>query len=531
MNPKAPNILLVMADQLAAPFLPIYGHPVVKAPNISRLAEDGVVFDSAYCNFPICAPSRFSMLSGRLAHAIGAWDNAALFPADTPTLAHYLRYLGYRTILSGKMHFVGPDQLHGYEERLTTDIYPADFAWTPDWLRGPEYRPTGVSMRSVLEAGTCVRNMQIDYDDEVEHHGLQKIHDLARAPEDRPFFLTISFTHPHPPFVTDQEHWDLYRDDEIDAPKVGPIPLEKLDAHSRWLYYAHAQNLYSVPTDRVMAARHAYYGMVSYVDDKVGRILETLRRTRLDRDTVVVFAVDHGEMLGERGMWFKQTFYEASVRVPLVISWPGRYAARRSRAHVSLVDLLPTLLDVATDGRPPDPMDPLDGTSLLPILEGGDAGAGREAISEYSSEGVLGASRMVRSGPWKYVFTRGIAPMLFNLERDPDELQDLAGRPEVAPVERALHDRALRDWDPDAVHASILASQKRRLFLDEVARRSGRYPNWSFQPYADASRRYIRGGGASGPTSAKARARFPFVEPVQPDAAKEQRKSDEERSE
>jgi choline-sulfatase len=518
MNPKAPNIVLVMADQLAAPFLPIYGHGIVKAPHIERLARDGVVFESAYCNFPICAPSRFSMLSGRLPHAIGAWDNAALFPADTPTVAHYLRYLGYRTILCGKMHFVGPDQLHGYEERLTTDIYPADFAWTPDWLKGPEYRPTGVSMRSVLEAGPCVRNMQIDYDDEVEHHGLQRIHDLARAPEDRPFFLTISFTHPHPPFVTDQAHWDLYRDAGIDAPRVPEIPLERLDPHSRWLYHAHAQNLYSVPRERVMAARRAYYGMVSYVDDKVGRILETLRATSLDRDTVVVFAVDHGEMLGERGMWFKQTFYEPSVRVPLVVSWPGRFAPRRSRAHVSLVDLLPTFLDIATAGHAPQAVDPLDGRSLHPILAGTETDPGdREVISEYSAEGVLGASRMVRSGRWKYVYTRGIPALLFDLERDPDELENLAGRAEVREVEERLRARALEGWDPDEIHARILASQKRRLFLDEVARRSGRYPNWSFQPFADASRRYIRGGGASGPTSAKARARFPFVEPVKPD--------------
>ena len=144
---KQPNILFLMVDQLAAPTLPTYGHPIVKAPHISALAAQGVVFDSAYCNFPICAPSRFSLLSGRLPHAIEAYDNGSEFPASIPTMAHYLRQAGYRTTLCGKMHFVGPDQLHGYEERLTTDIYPADFAWTPDWLKGPAYRPTGAACR------------------------------------------------------------------------------------------------------------------------------------------------------------------------------------------------------------------------------------------------------------------------------------------------------------------------------------------------------------------------------------------------
>ena len=130
---RRPNILLVMFDQLAPQSLPSYGHPVVKAPHLERLSAEGVLFESAYCNSPLCAPSRFSMMAGQLASRIGAWDNAAEFPASIPTFAHYLRLAGYRTCLSGKMHFVGPDQLHGFEERVTTDMYPSDFGWTPEW--------------------------------------------------------------------------------------------------------------------------------------------------------------------------------------------------------------------------------------------------------------------------------------------------------------------------------------------------------------------------------------------------------------
>ena len=170
-----PNIVLLMADQLTPGALPFHGHPLVQAQALSALATRGVVFDAAYCNFPICAPSRFSMLSGRMPHAIQAWDNASEFPSEIPTMAHYLRAAGYRAILAGKMHFVGPDQLHGFDERLTTDIYPADFLWVPDWSKGPDYRPTGVGMGHVVDAGPCVRNMQIDYDEEVEHVAVQKI--------------------------------------------------------------------------------------------------------------------------------------------------------------------------------------------------------------------------------------------------------------------------------------------------------------------------------------------------------------------
>jgi choline-sulfatase len=513
------NILLVMADQLTASALPSYGHALVQAPNLSALAQRSVVFDSAYCNFPICAPSRFSMLSGRLPHAIAAYDNASEFPAATPTMAHYLRHAGYRTILCGKMHFIGPDQLHGYEERLTTDIYPADFAWTPDWRRGPGHRPTGVSMRPVVEAGPCIRSMQIDYDDEVEYRAVQRIYDLARAPEQQPFFLTVSYTHPHPPFVAPQRHWDRYRHADIDMPRVAEIPYEQLDEHSRWLYVAHAQDQYTITPAHVRQARHAYYAMVSYVDEKIGSVLSALSETGLDRNTVVVFVSDHGEMLGERGMWFKQCFFEDSVRVPFMVSWPQRLTPSRVGAHVSLVDLLPTFVDLAAQGGAPSApaLDPLDGQSLMPLLQGQDSGEERVVISEYSSEGVCAASRMVRQGRFKYIFTHGLPPMLFDLQADPHELNNLSGQAEHAQVEQALHQRLIQDWEPAQVHERILASQRQRLFLAEVAASSELYPNWAFQPYVDESKRFIRGSGTAGPTSIKARARLPYVEPVPPD--------------
>jgi len=508
-----------MADQLGVPTLPFHGHPLVKTPHLSRLAANGVVFDSAYCNFPICAPSRVSMLTGRLPHSVGAYDNAAEFPSATPTMAHYLRHAGYRTILCGKMHFIGADQLHGFDERLTTDIYPADFAWTPDWSKGPGYRPTGVSMRPVLEAGPCVRSMQIDYDDEVEYKGAQCLYDLARAPGEKPFFLTVSYTHPHPPFVAPQRFWDLYREEDIDAPRVPPIAYEELDVHSQWLYVAHAQDLYSVSDAQVRRARHAYYGMVSYVDEKIGRILNVLEETGLKDNTVVVFCGDHGEMLGERGMWFKQCFFESSVRVPLIVSMPKRFAPARVADPVSLLDLLPTFRDLAHDGHPPPAVGPTHGRSLLGLLQGGSEPE-HCVVSEYSSEGVMAPSRMVRRGPWKYIFTHGLAPIMFNLETDPDELKNLAGHSDHAATEQSLHARLVQDWDPPAVHVRILASQQERLFLAEVASRSQANPNWAYQPFVDETQRFIRGSGAAGPTTVKARARYPFVEPVQPDLKK-----------
>ena len=511
-----PNIVLLMADQLTPFALPFHGHPVVRTPALSRLAAEGVVFDAAYCNFPICAPSRFSMLSGRLPHAIGAWDNACEFASEIPTMAHYLRAAGYRAILAGKMHFVGPDQLHGFDERLTTDIYPADFLWVPDWSRGPDYRPTGVGMGHVVDAGPCLRNMQIDYDEEVAHVAVQKVYDLARE-KAGPFFLTVSFTHPHPPFVARQDEWDLYEGVAIDAPRVPAMPFEALDPHSQWLHVAHGQDRHTVTAEHVRAARRAYYAMVSYVDAKVGAVLEALDRTGLGRDCVVAFCSDHGEMLGERGMWFKQTFYEGSVRVPMVVRAPG-VAPRRCGAGAALADPLPTFLDFASRaGAPVAPVDPLAGRSLVDVLAGRDGGAGREAVSEYSAEGVVAPSRMVRRGDWKYVYTMGLPPLMFDLAHDPLELRDRAGDPAVAVVEGALRARLLADWNPVEVDGRVRASQRRRLFLRELALASGAFPEWNYEARAGDARRFVRPATATGAVGAKPRARFPYVDPTPPD--------------
>src|SRR5687768_14910521 len=184
---------MVMADQLTAMALRAYGHGLVRTPHLDRLAARAVVFENAYCNFPLCAPSRFALMSGRLATRIEAYDNAAEFKASIPTFAHGLRALGYRTCLSGKMHFVGPDQLHGFEERLTTDIYPADFGWTPNW-DAPEERIDWWyhNMVSVKQSGIAEATNQLDFDDEVGFQAVRWLSDRARERNRQPFFLCVS---------------------------------------------------------------------------------------------------------------------------------------------------------------------------------------------------------------------------------------------------------------------------------------------------------------------------------------------------
>ncbi len=483
-----PNILMIMADQLSASALPFLGNSPVKAPHLARIAAQGVLFRSAYCNSPLCAPSRFSMLAGQLPSRIGAYDNACELSATTPTMAHCLRLGGYRTILSGKMHFVGPDQLHGFEERLTTDIYPADFSWTPDWTRFDE-RPTWYhSMDSVLTAGPTIRSNQLDFDEEVVFTTRRKLFDLARQADgdDRPFFLTASLTHPHDPYAIPQRYWDLYRDDEIGMPRVA-IPPEAQDPHSRRLRHVCGNDLDPVTDVQIRAARRAYYGAISFVDEQVGALLGALEESGLAENTIVVFCTDHGEMLGERGLWYKMNFFEGAARIPLIVHAPGRFAPRAVDASVSLVDLLPTLLDLA--GAALDAAMPCDGRSLLPHLVGGTGHD--EVIGEYLGEGAIAPVVMIRRGSWKFIHSPVDPDLLFDLSADPDELTNLAPDPAHAAVLAAFRAEVAARWDLAAVEQDVLASQRRRRLVG-AANATGTHQSWDWQPPRDASREYIR---------------------------------------
>jgi choline-sulfatase len=514
MSPARPNILFVMADQMAGPALPFYGHPVVQAPNLTRLAEAGIVFDSAYCNSPLCAPSRASLVTGQLPSRIGAYDNAAEFAPSIPTFGHYLRDLGYCTCLCGKMHFIGPDQLHGFEERLTTDVYPADFGWTPDWER-PDHRPSWYhNMLSIVQAGTCITSNQLDFDEEVAFQAIRKLYELARDDDDRPFCLFVSFTHPHDPFAITQEYWDRYPDQEIDPPAVGPIPPDELDPHSRRLYQVCDLGRYQQTEERVRNARHAYYSAISYVDDKVGQLLRALEATGFAENTVVLFTSDHGEMLGERGLWYKMNFFEWSARVPLVVYAPGRFAPHRVSKHVSLVDILPTLVELAAGDQVSDLADTVDGGSFVPLLHGDESEGPDTVVSEILCEGALAPCFMIRQGRYKYVYSEPDPDQLYNLETDPNELNNLAGQPEHGELQRAFREEVMALWDPQAIRQKVLASQRRRQFVAR-ALRAGQSVSWDFQPHQDASTQYMRGHLEL--DDLERRARFPTPETPQPD--------------
>lgn len=489
---RKPNILFIQTDQMTALALAPYGDKVCKAPNLEHLAETGVLFENAYCNFPLCAPSRFSMAAGQLCSAIGAFDNAAELPASIPTYAHYLRSLCYQTALSGKMHFIGPDQFHGFETRLTAELYPADFSWVPNW--GNEGKRDTNDTRSVTVSGICERSVQLDYDDEVTHKAVQHLYDLARSGDERPFFLQVSYTHPHEPYLCRKEDWDLYEGVEIPPPAVPALAESELDAHSVRLLRDFAMLGVRFDAADVMRARRAYYGSISYIDRQLGKVLATLRATGADQNTIVVFTSDHGEMLGERGMWFKKHFFEPALRVPLMISAPW-IAPQRVRELVSLVDLLPTFAGLATGGRGTEEIEPLEGMDLTALLDRGEPPPRRTVYAEYLAESTTAPIFMIRRGQHKYISSSRDPKLLFDLQSDPRELRNLADAPACAQLAAAFEAEVQEKWDAPALSAQILLSQRRRQLILN-AQRQGAARRWNHDEQPGDKVAWYRGEGS-----------------------------------
>ena len=441
-----PNILILMVDQLAGTLFPDGPAAFLHAPNLARLAERSTRFANAYTASPLCAPGRAGFMSGLLPSRTRVYDNAAEFASDLPTFAHHLRRAGYATCLSGKMHFVGPDQLHGFEERLTTDIYPADFGWTPDWQQ-PDARIDWWyhNLGSVIGAGVAEITNQLDYDDEVAFQAPAKLYDLARRADPRPWCLTVSFTHPHDPYVARPRHWDLYAD--CAGPRPGrrrrsPSTTRTRTRGACWRPPTTPPSTSAPSTSAAPAA--ATSPAISYVDEKIGELLALLDRLGLADGTAVVFLSDHGDMLGERGLWFKMSFLEGSARVPLMLAAPGLAPGRVDRP-VSTLDLLPTLAALAG----------IDRDALAPSTDGErlDA-AGRGPVPmEYAAEGSREPMVALRDGaaearPWPSATrrcsstSRPTRTSARNLAADPAHAADLARLTAARP--RPLGPRPLR---------------------------------------------------------------------------------------
>ncbi len=438
---------MLMSDQHSKRQVGCYGDDLVRTPNMDRLAAEGMLFENAYTPSPLCVPARSSFMTARRPTANRVWNNNHVLGSDIPTWAHVMGAGGYETALIGRMHFVGPDQRHGFERRPIGEflaLHPgADIPGAPLFDLIP--KATSDQHRTSVEmAGVGKTNYQVS-DEMVESSLIEYLREKAQGGDGRPFAAVAGILNPHCPFIAPKELFDYYYE-RVDVPQPTPDELEREPGPIK--RFKQLRNIDRPLTEhQVRVARAAYYGMCELVDRLLGNVLQVLEDTGLSENTLVVYTTDHGESAGEHGCWWKANYYEESVGVPLIARLPGVVPSGvRNPVICNTIDLGPTIIEMA--GL--DPLHEVDGHSLWTELRGqNDERRPNETFSELMSPQERVPTRMIRRGPWKlYRYVDGSAPVLFNLEEDPRELNDLGSNPSYENVRDDLLGRLLIGWDP-----------------------------------------------------------------------------------
>jgi choline-sulfatase len=414
---ERPNVLFLMSDEHSPHVAGWMGNRIVQTPALDRLAAQGVAFTAAYCQNPICVPSRASFVTGRMASNVGVFDNSGGLDRSAVTLADVFGKSGYTTAWFGKTHWGGNPRFQ---------IQPG---------RDGGARDGHEEGRSRLPQDAIITKQPVSA--EVDTLAQQQTLQFLREQKGKPFFCGVSFIKPHFPFIVQEEYYRRYKD-IIDVPEVTPRMIEDLPRLSR--AEREKYGFASLTREQIAKARAVYYGMVTFIDDLVGGILKQLDQQGLRRNTIVLYTADHGELAGEHGLWYKNSFYEGSVRIPHIWSIPGRKGGRKVSVPTMNMDIFPTLCDLCGVEKPGE----LEGSSLLPLLDGKDDGRQRHALSENYRGGE--AARMIRRGQWKYCYFHNDREQLFDLAADPGEVVNLAGKPEHQALQEDLKKLALASW-------------------------------------------------------------------------------------
>jgi choline-sulfatase len=452
---KSPNLVIFLSDQHSPHILGCGGDAIARTPHLDALAARGVIFDNCYSAAPVCVPSRMTFLTAQYPSDIDVWTNSCLLDSQIPTFAHALSLAGYETVLCGRMHFAGRDQHHGFEKRLVGDISGAmiaGFKWPDVFEHVFPIGAPGQSAASHQVVGSG-KSTYMAYDEAVTQRAIEY---LQTRDSGRPFCLVIGHLLPHNPYICPKELFDEY---------IGKISVPELPARERTnLHPAVAQlrqtrDCDSISPEHARRARASYYGLVTLMDENVGRVLEALESTPEARNTAIAYTSDHGEMAGEHGLWWKETFYDGACRVPLIWAWPENFRSGvRVQEVTSLLDIGPTCLDLAGAASLPRAR----GRSLRPLLTNAACDETREAFAETFAAGQKPA-RMIRCGDWKLNWYHGYDfPQLFDLRNDPDEKNDLGRDENYAAIREKLLMRVRENWSAEHIENTITGRKMTR---------------------------------------------------------------------
>lgn len=473
---KRPNIIWIMSDEHNPHVCGSYGNAIARTPNMDSLAEKGVTFDTHYCNSPLCAPSRLSLTAGKYISRVDMWGLTSWLPSpDIPSLPRMLNAAGYDSYLCGKQHYdytrrygfkqVGGNFNNNYKTGLGHRLSPHHLTEKRISPRFSQFYP---GERSII----------LGHDRAVTVGALDFLY--KQRPDDKPFFLFAGYLAPHFPIIAPQSLWNHYKG-KIAMPVIPPGFLDRLSLNYK-VQRAGFEEL-RVPDDTVRRGRELYYALTEWVDNEIGLLLAALRSMpEVAENTVIIYSSDHGENMGEHGMWWKNCMFDPATRVPLIISWPQRWSGGQRRAGASShLDLVQTVVDIA-GGRTPGEW---DGDSMLPWLDSAGYNWKDYAVSEYYGRNTASGYVMAREGKWKYTYHNVIDKdhpaqhELYNMATDPQEFTNLAYLPEhKARVER-MHIRMVREIGGDPDETEQRARYQLARGYDRTAPRPSPYAGWS----------------------------------------------------
>jgi choline-sulfatase len=458
---KPANLLFILTDEHSRRVLGCYGNGMIRTPNLDRLAAGGVRFSDAYCNSPICVPSRAALATGRYPHRIRFWDNAIPYDGSIPSWHHRLKAAGHEVTAIGKLHFRTADDDNGFSEEIMP-LHVVDGIGDPlGWLRDP-LPVRKAALRLANDAGRGNSSYQ-DYDDNITAAAVDWLKARAASAGGKPWVLFVSLVCPHFPLIARGEWYDLYP--EADMPRPALYAEAERPNHPYVAAIRECQ-IYDKGFDetKLRRALAAYFGLVSFVDHNVGRLIDALAASGLADTTRVLYSSDHGDNLGTRGLWGKSTMYEESAGVPMILAGPGIARGLVCHEPVSLVDAFPTIVECVGATVHPDDRD-LPGASLFEVARGtiNSGSPSRTILSEYHAAGAATGAFMIRKGRFKYVYYAGMPPQLFDLDADPQEARDLGTDPGYTGLVAQCEAELRRVVDPDAADALAKADQRARI--------------------------------------------------------------------
>lgn len=455
---KPTNLVVILSDEHNKRITGCYGHPMIRTPNLDRLASNGTRFSAAYTNCPICVPARASFATGRYVHETRCWDNAIAYDGTPPSWGHRLMAQGHRVTSIGKLHYKESNpKLNGFDEEILPLHIVAGVGDLLGLIRDELPLRPG-SARLGPEAGRG-ESEYTQYDRQIAEATCGWLETQARQQHDKPWILYVGFVSPHFPLIAPPEFYDMYAGQDVpwplmyDAAERPRHPFT--DAMRKCLSY---DDNFDAPM--VRRAITAYFGLVSFLDDNVGKILAALESTGLYASTRVMYSTDHGDNLGTRGMWGKSTMYEESAGIPMILAGPDVPAGKVCDTPVTLADGFPTFIHALGAQAHPDDSQ-LPGHSLLDIANG--VAPQRTILSEYHAAGAPTGAYMIRHGKYKYVHYVGMPPMLFDLQADPNESLDLGRDPRYAEMLKECESALRRIVDPEAIDRLAKADQAAKI--------------------------------------------------------------------